>query len=245
MLEELNDVFYEAPELGICLEKLRNIIGHQHQGSKQMCVYFHLGEHCMLLLYSSPLNWSVHCSLLPLLLNESLYVAYKLSTRGDVFHAHKFWWAPSKLPILTFLFPVFRPHCKTASKHCDIQLNGSLVEGRLWTPGGIRVGKPIAITRQINSCCVSLCFFLSAITFHLHYQNLTNLSFNHRALLWKLILCFSSIPMVSWLLFWFKERREFVDPTIRGCTGIDADIQSGMIATQGSTIALTLFCIFY
>lgn len=156
MLEELNDVFYEAPELGTCLEKLRNIIDHQHQGSKQMCVCFHLGEHCMLLLYSTPLNWSVHCSLLPLLLNESLYVAYRLSARGDVFHAHKFWWAPSKLPILTFLFPVFRPHCKTASKHCDIQLNGSLVEGRLWTPGGIRVGKPIAITRQINSCCVSL-----------------------------------------------------------------------------------------
>lgn len=145
MLEELSDVKRHL-NLGTCLEKWRTIRGHQHEGSKQMCVCFHLGEHSILLLHSSPLTWSVRRSLLPLPLNESLYVAYRLSSRGDAFHAHRFWWAPSKLPILTSLFPVFRPHCKTASKDCGMRFNGSLVEGRLWAPGGIRVGKLISIT---------------------------------------------------------------------------------------------------
>ena len=55
MLEELNDVRYEAPEFRDLLGDTAEYYRSPAPG-KQINVCFHFGEHCMLLLLSSPLH---------------------------------------------------------------------------------------------------------------------------------------------------------------------------------------------
>ena len=90
-------------------------------------------------------------------LSGSLYAVHRVSSRSDTLPAHRMWWVPSKLPMLTLLFPMPRQHWRIAREDDDIQTDRGLVEGRLSALEVWWGRKPISITCSINSNYGSLC----------------------------------------------------------------------------------------
>ena len=75
----------------------------------------------------------------------------------DALPAHWVWRVPSRLPMLTSLFPMPRGHCRIAREDEDIQTDRGLVEGRLSALEVWWGRKPISITCSMNSNYGSLC----------------------------------------------------------------------------------------